>query len=461
MRLIISLLAAIALLLAGLSAIFSGNSRDPGTVFPETEAPPLAASGGPSFTPRSMPEGPHEAGSIVISYNLSDVLQSPATNVWGGQQTRIARLGEDLYLLFGTRVLGIDDEEYTLYRYSGAANTWTRFYSLRSHEVPGLHIVGGRVYAAYRYTRGLGILEYDPDSDRITLHDSGIFWPTQHEKDHWAYMSTGISGDRTIWFLGCGNINGTHGRPGSFAVYSYDTVTRAFGTGGAPRHHTDFRHCYNYILDGGEDGIVIAGERDIFWNVSEWDMPEGAFGAIFDEINYWTFKDNKLSDIRRVDKAMQGQNCPAPNAAINYAGDVFLDSNGCLHILYTLVSAHTGGRSQLWHAVYEDGMELKKECLLDDGQQHSVRLVEDSEGQLYLVVLPYNSHTISLFTVDNQHEATLLKEIEIAGDDSIGLQYAGMAATVPRSGSEVADYVDVIYPNIDRTDWIYFRLQLK
>jgi hypothetical protein len=36
-----------------------------------------------------------------------------------------------------------------------------------------------------------------------------------------------------------------------------------------------------------------------------------------------------------------------------------------------------------------------------------------------------------------------------------------MAVTAPRTGSAPADFVDVIYPSIDRTNWIYFRLQLR
>jgi len=112
-------------------------------------------------------------------------------------------------------------------------------------------------------------------------------------------------------------------------------------------------------------------------------MPEDAFGAIFDEVNFWTYKDNNLSEIHRVDKAMQGKNCSVPNSAINYAGDAYLDINGYLHILYTLTCAKIGGSTQLWHAVYKDGVEVKKEGLFDG--THSVRFIEDTAGQLYLI----------------------------------------------------------------------------
>ena len=463
MRIIISLLAAIALLLAGLSAFFSGSGRDGNASFPETEAPPLAASAGAKlYPPEAMPSDT-PGGSLAVSYNLSLALGMPTTEhgVWGGQQSRIARQGEDLYVLFGiANALPDGEEAFALYRYSGARDEWTYFYTLRSYEIPGLHAAAnGNIYAAYVHARGLGVLEYDPLTDKITMHDPGVFWPAAHARDHWAYMSTGITAGRYIWFLGCGNIEGKRGRPGGFAIYKYDTETRSFDMTVEPRHLTEFRHCYNYVLDDKDGGIVIAGERAIFWDVSEWEQAPGTMDAIWDEVNYWTFKNNSLSDIRRVDKAMQGESCPMPNAPINYAGDAFLDSNGCLHILYTLTSAHIGGRTQLWHAVYEDGAEVKKEKLLDG--QHSVRLIEDATGQLYMINLPYNSHTISLFTVDAQHELTLLREIEIAGNDSIGLAYAGMAVTAPRTGSTPADFVDVIYPNIDRTNWIYFRLQLR
>ena len=463
MKIIISLLTAFGLLLAGIFAMIRGGNGGNEIPPPETEAPPAAASEGQTFIPPAMPTGPHASQSLVVAYNLSQVLEMPTTEhgVWGGQQSRIARQGNDLYVIFGVaNTLPDGEEAFALYRYSGAQDRWTYFYTLRSYEIPGLHAAAnGRVYVAYVHARGLGILEYDPATDKITLQDPGVHWPAQHERDHWAYMSTGITEGRYIWFLGCGNIAGQRGRPGGFAIFKYDTAARSFDMGVQPRWLTEFRHCYNYILDNGDGGITIAGERAIFWDVSEWKQPEGTLDAVWDEVNFWVFKDNSLSDIHRVDKALQGKDCPMPNAPINYAGDAYLDSRGCLHILYTLTSAHIGGRTQLCHAVYEDGVEVKKEGLLDG--QHSVRFAEDTAGQLYLIDLPYNSHTISLFKVNEQHELTLAKEILIKGDDSIGLAYAGMAITAPRTGSAPADFVDVIYPNIDRTNWMYFRLQLR
>ena len=460
MKIIISFITALCMLIAGIFAFITGVRDDDGTPPPETEAPPVAASVGRTFTPPAMPPGPYDTESLVISYNLSEVLEMPATNVWGGQMTRIARLGDDLYVLFGTHVFGVDDEEYTLYRYSGAQDEWTQFYGLRSIDVPGLHIVDGRVYVAYRYTRGLGILEYDPATDEIILRDSGIFWPAQHEKDHWAYMSTGISGDRHIWFLGCGNIDGGHARPGGFAIYSYDTVTGAFDTGSRPRWIVDFRHCYNYILDNGDGGITIAGNRDIFWDVCEWNQPAGVFDAIFDEINFWTYKNNTLSDIHRVDKVSQGRNCPVPTASI-HNGDAYVDVRGFLHLVYTVTGEETGGRQELWHAVYKDGVELKKEFVHLASQ--SSRFIEDTSGQLYLIVMPYGTRTVRLYKVNEQHEITLSKELVIESDDSNALpSVLGLAITAPRSGSAPADFVDVIYPNMPPDwGWVYFRLQLR
>jgi hypothetical protein len=50
-----------------------------------------------------MPDGPYDSESLVVSYNLSKVLEMPTTErgVWGGQQSRIARQGGDLYVIFG------------------------------------------------------------------------------------------------------------------------------------------------------------------------------------------------------------------------------------------------------------------------------------------------------------------------------------------------------------------------
>jgi len=477
MRVIISLLVALAMLLAGLSAFFGGSGSGGDEIVPETAAPPLVASDGAKFTPPAMPTGTQEAESLVIAYNLSRVLQMPTTDrgVWGGQQSRIVRQGDDLYVLYGIHsdAYGWNDwaggeNEFNLYRYSAARDEWTYFYTLRSYEIPGLHAADdGNVYAAYVHARGLGILEYDPLLDKITMRDSGIYWPAYHERHHWSYMSTGISGGRYIWFQGNGNLN-SRGRPGGMAFYRYDTETQTFSTGANPRYLVDYRHCYNYVLDDGKGGLILAGGRDIFWDASEWKQPPETFDAIFDEINYWTFKDDVLSDIQKIDKAMKGPDCPVPNAHMGSGGDAFLDAEGNLHILYFKICQSTKGRAQQWYAVYKDGVELQRECFLDDYNQHSLRFAEDTAGQLYLIDLPYNSHIIRLYQVNRTNgrfemSAPKLITIEDAqdGDTNFGLQYAGMSATVPRSGSETADFVDVIYPNADRTNWIYFRLQLR
>ena len=462
MKIFISLITAFGLLLAGILAVIRGGGDNGDTPPPETEAPPIAASDGQSFTPPAMPLGPHDAESVVIAYNLSDVLEMPTTyrGVLAGQQSRIARLGGDLYLIYAVDENYPDiTEDYGIYRYSAAQDKWTYLYKLRSHDVPGLHVVGGRVYVAYEYDRGLGVLEYDPATDRMTLQDSSIHWPRQNDGDHWSYMSTGISGGRYIWFLGCSN-TGSHGKPGAFGIYSYDTVTRTFDTGDQPRWLIDYRHCYNYVLDNGDGGITIAGERDIFWHVSEWKQPEGAYDALFDEINFWTYEDNKLSNIHRVAKVSPNKICPEPVAAI-YNGDAYVDIHGFLHILYTIMGTETGGRMELWHAVYKDGAELKKEFVLEGSQ--TSRFIEDTAGQLYLIIMPHGTRAVKLYKVNEEHDIVLSKELVIESEDSNAIPATlGMAVTAPRTGSAPSDFVDIIYPNMPPNwGWMYFRLQLR
>ena len=147
MKILISLIAFLGLLLAGIYALITsgGSTDDPP---PETQAPPIAASAGKTLTPPEMPAGPHDSESVVIAYNLSDVLGMPTTyrGILGGQQSRIARLGDDLYVLYAVPFNqdGLT-EEYGIYRYSAAEDKWTYFYKLRSHEVPGLHVANGKM----------------------------------------------------------------------------------------------------------------------------------------------------------------------------------------------------------------------------------------------------------------------------------------------------------------------------
>jgi len=471
MKIIVSLITALCMLLSGIYAFITGFGREPEPDLPVTEAPPVAASAGEKFIPPPMPAGPHAAESIVVSYNLSEVLKMPSTfrGCWGGQQSRIARQGDDLYVIYGIHsdAYGWNDwaggeNEFNLYRYSAARNEWTYFYTLRSYEIPGLHAADdGNVYAAYVHARGLGVLEYNPATDRITLRDSGIHFPQINDRDHWSYMNTGISEGKKIWFIGASN-TGNHGRPGAFTFYHFNTETKKFDTGAQPRHMTEFRHCYNYVLDNG-DGLTVVGKRDIFWNVSEWDPRDDEFGAIFDEVNYWTYKDNALSDIHRVVKASQSTAITRPSIQLNHGGDAYIDREGNLHIMYHISGAETQGRGWQEYAVYKDGVEIQKEFQFD-GASYSVSFAEDTAGQLYLIGLSTNLDAIHLYKVDKvngKHEMTLSKVIPIENINSDGHSFAGMSLTVPRSGSAPADFVDVIFPHANQLGWNYFRLQLR
>ena len=474
MKIFISLLVALGLLIAGIFAIITCNNGGDDTTAQETEAPPIAASAGKSFTPPAMPAGPQDAESIVIAYNLSDVLEMPSTfrGCWGGQQSRITRQGEDLYVIYGiyNEALGWNDyaggeNDFNLYRYSAAQDKWTYFYTLRSYEIPGIHAAAnGNVYVAYVHARGLGILEYNPATDTITLKDSGFHFPQVNDNDHWSYMNTGISGGRYIWFVGNSN-TGNHGKPGAFGIYSYDTVTGEFDFGSQMRHVIDYRHCYEYILDDRDGGIIIAGLRDIFWDVCEWDAPAGSIGgAIFDEVNFWTYKDNKLSDIHRVVKASQGKDCPVPSTTFNHGGDAYLDKDGYLHILYIQNGQETGGRGVQYYAVYKDGVEFQKEIFHIKYTEYPVRFAEDTTGQLYVIAMQPDARIVNLFKinkVDGRYEASLSKVLPFEGDDSMAVGFPGMALTVPRTGSAPADYVDLIYPNDPQENFIYLRIQLR
>ena len=472
MKTIVSLFTAIGMLFAGIYAFFANPGGGTETPPPETQAPPIAASAGQSYIPPAMPAGPHEAQSIVVSYNLSGVLEMPSTfrGCWGGQQSRIARQGDDLYVIYGIHsdAYGWNDyaggeNEFNLYRYSAARDEWTYFYTLRSYAIPGIHAAqDGNVYVAYVHARGLGILKYDPGTDKMSMHDSGFHFPQINDKDHWSYMNTGISQGRYIWFLGNSN-TGNHGTPGAFGIYSYDTLTGKFDFGSQPRHVIDHRHCYEYVLDNRDGGITIAGMRDIFWDASEWDQRDDEFGAIFDEVNFWTYKDNKLSDIRRVVKASQGKTITRPSVAINHAGDAYLDSEGYLHIMYYIYGAETQGRAWQEYAVYMDGAEVQKEALFERSH-YSVSFIEDTAGQRYLLALSTNLRDLSIFHVNmvgGTFEVTLSKTIRIPNINSEGGSFAGISLTAPRSGSTPADYVDVIYPHANQLGWNYFRLQLR
>jgi len=238
-------------------------------------------------------------------------------------------------------------------------------------------------------------------------------------------------------------------------------LTKTFDNSFAPRFQTDFRNAYFYLVPDLDSTLYIVGQRAMFWRDTDYEWPAPDYGGnpIYDEINYWTFKDGTLSDKTGLRKIAPGPIVAAPHTFINGSGDVFRDRDGFVHVIYEFASDESGGAAHTWYAVLKDGETVSNEFFKEG--MHSCRFAEDTEGNLYLLTIEWEQAELLLYNVAADRKIVLSRQYDLKDYGVDGLTYGGMAVAAPRNGATPADYVDCVYSDTSGEKWVYFRLQLK
>ncbi|MCB0638594.1 MAG: T9SS type A sorting domain-containing protein, partial [Lewinella sp.] len=269
--------------------------------------------------------------------------------------------------------------------------------------------------------------------------------------NHWPYFSTGMAPDGTLYLLRSGG-----GKPGYFKWASRDATTGLWGA--VHRVDIDYRYAYTYLLPTAEHGGYLASLRDVIWADLGYSQPAGAFDYCFNAVKSWYSPDpaeQPFTETLVREELPTGQYA-RPNISLNYHGDAYVDNHGRSHILCPVQGGSTGGARRLIHYIY-DGSDLIKLMTLPTSITNG-RLIQNAAGKFFL--LTFREATLYVYPAADANGLQLEAPVTLSLQGH-AVRYSNLHLAAPRTGTPLADRVDVVYPAGESAEqWIYFQLQL-
>lgn len=288
-------------------------------------------------------------------------------------------------------------------------------------------------------------------SGRLTFTTSPI--PGDWITDDHPYAVAGISPNGTIYVLRTGR-----DIPGKY-YWSYLT----------PDNHwhfkmttMDYRYTYPFILPTDSGDLTVVGTRDVLWSELGYTRPPGSFNYVYNAIKYFHFTNaasQPLSE-RLVKEEVPTEGYPMVEAI---ARDVYVDTQGRTHILYTLQGTDSQGQYIGRHAIIQNGTVVSDTALAVHFPDRA-RIIQDTTGRFYIFTAAGNSLYLypgSITDIDGtQLDPDIILPLHYSAScDNGNCQSPHIAA--PRGGTPLANYVDGVYNSGQGEQWVYFRLRLQ
>lgn len=273
--------------------------------------------------------------------------------------------------------------------------------------------------------------------------------------------------------------------PGMLSWFTYDIDLGSWQDNCVTVYLEDKTHTYLYCFPDGNGGGLIVGERDISVDM----MPELKFesGApvyasfLWDKLDLFIIPDMtkgvcSMVNIQEADYSRADEGI-APVTTNNQYGDVFLDSNGLLHVIYLTYLADydlpDGGETtavknrEIRHAIYSDGTCIYNEIIKmqNENLPYSIRMAENTDGKLFLIAmtLGYNTteHVEIYKSVDGMGKEWELVKSEILN----GFTGVSFSISCPRNNSLCDGTVDCLVFGYYYEDSVYctdlFKFSVK
>ena len=282
---------------------------------------------------------------------------------------------------------------------------------------------------------------------------------------------------------------------------------------------TDWRYNYHFAYADGKGGVVIVTERNaLAENLGYPEIPSATLWPadyVWDQLDMFYIPDMyddsvfyeypvQEADYSRVADLDGDGKCTTeeerkvseyPNTKNNHQGSTFLDSEGKLHVLYTIQYLHAAydrstAEETQWHVVFDisdpadvkmlSKQQLKLEGYIEDGgaNNYEFRMAEASDGTLYIVAMrcdgnvPELDSRLLLYQLSKGEEGydyRLIYTSERLDEKTIN---NGFSLADSRSLSVLDDTISMIYhtdgdsyisgslENHGTNDWHYLTIRL-
>jgi hypothetical protein len=189
----------------------------------------------------------------------------------------------------------------------------------------------------------------------------------------------------------------------------------------------DYRHCYTYVLPEGKR-LALVATRDVLWSTLGAATPPGAFEYAFNQIHAYSTADRRTAALV---PALVREEVPTPQypeALANAQIDAYLDTEGRLHVLYTLAGQSTAGVRQTRHALLINGRVIADVALPERGFW---RITQDSTGRFWAL---YGTGARFAVYPALSTDGLQLGQPTVLDLGTEQVRYSGMAIAAPRAG---------------------------
>ncbi len=493
----------------------------------------LVSIGLGGFGARTYAEEPAE-GELKVNFSeVIDLSESGVEGITGhgGHQTRVVHTSHGDYAAYQTDAVTGNGKEMSIFnvvRVDDNGDTEVVMTGYKAYDSSHVGViadseenvwavvVGGNsfkdqfdgreetlVARAYKYDAETGMVTYyDTSVERRTTGGYGYssFCYDEVNQRIYTVTSTGDQPGELVWM-----------------VFSLETLT---WEGKAHAIETDARYCYPFIYADGKGGMMILCERDIRCaalgypevgnnnGLNEFDLmtfERWSADYCWDQLKLYYIEDvykdeaheymvaeadySKVTGDQDYRYSLEGRkNNLYPAFSNNLGGDVYLDKDGYLHIIY--LKGYTRAAydrvfeiDQWYHSIYDvsdpANIKLLSEVkLADDGVgdaegttaktaylDHSYHIYQDSKGQLYYIASEMwhgeceNSGEGEIIVyalsgdVNNGYEA-----VPVARQAATGSSILNVASN--RANTLEDDKIAVIWNKVNSEDWQYIQIEL-
>ncbi len=423
-RSLIAILAIVALLLCGCAEPQTPDSGETTTVTDKPTEPELA----PSKHEITVSEVESILAANELRTNI-DKFTTEACAYHGGQQMRVCHTERGTYAAFA-RDYGDGDgiEKFYVTKTDNEGKSSVLYYGGLEADDGTITVniaqnTNGDIIVTATSRAVLTVYVFDSVTDEMTKYETATVF-SSGEKPGYGQAMFDFENQKIYIFTAAGSWTG---EIGDYLLewFSFDINTKEWSQNSTYLWMEDIgRHCYMYPFPDGNGGAYIVAQRD-----EKTDFLEGVFSMagmdtyVWDRLDLFhipdlTVGENITCTTVQYEDASLGLEGIWSGSNHAHNGDVYVDSNGYMHITYKhSLTDYTGthapfdNKLEYRHAVY-DGMEciFNEQLSMPDSRYmyYKPMVREGTDGKLYLIVAKLwgwgeNGVEFNFYTAKDEH----------------------------------------------------------
>ncbi len=217
--------------------------------------------------------------------------------------------------------------------------------------------------------------------------------------------------------------------------------------------NVEYRHVYAYVFPQSDGGLSVVATRDVLWSSLGYTKPDRAFGYVFNAYTYWHSDRLNKEELQVVEFRQEKPTKRYPNVSLDAQNDVYLDDQQRMHIIYWRRGPSTEGKTEVRHRLLNADGKLVDDVLIPAEAGRYCRIFQDANANFYLIC------SAGLIYPAGKNGLSLGKPTKI-NLSNFPVEYSGFHLSVPRTGTQPSNQIDVVFPTRNGRLWVYFRITM-